>query len=428
MKRALSATAGLLLYAISCLSQDNDKQVSTPSFDVGSEVTTYPKVQWIKGDPITKFEKDKIYVVECWATWCGPCVAGIPHLNELAKKFAAKIIVIGQNVWEEDKSQVEKFVKEQNDGMSYRVAYSGGPGSDFANTWLKPAGVNGIPHAFVIQDNKVVWKTNPYNFSEAAFQMLVDRKFTIAAAMVKSPLEKIRHIDSLRMARKYDEASTLMEAYLKENPESEMGFYTKINLLADQGKDAEELAYLKELYVSHPKVGRQPYYYKLMNTGDYNTLLMITGAELERKPDDQMTIMMRYHSFVKLNNYKAAADLINKVTAASSDVQLLSFLASFHQGQPKKGTEAESAVLKAGRKALELEPDNYQAALAVADMLWSSDKNATRTVITKTAVALRKDPKKAKIAVVMDNISASLDKDVFPDYDQMNKWYQDVMK
>src|SRR4030095_15566093 len=29
----------------------------------------------------------KVVVLEFWATWCGPCVATIPHMNELADQF-----------------------------------------------------------------------------------------------------------------------------------------------------------------------------------------------------------------------------------------------------------------------------------------------------------------------------------------------------
>jgi thiol-disulfide isomerase/thioredoxin len=31
--------------------------------------------------------KGKVVVLEFWATWCGPCVAAISHLNELADQF-----------------------------------------------------------------------------------------------------------------------------------------------------------------------------------------------------------------------------------------------------------------------------------------------------------------------------------------------------
>lgn len=425
MRRTLLAITGLLLYATSCFSQDNDKQAGVTSFGVGSEVTTYPKVEWIKGDPVTKFEKDKIYVVECWATWCGPCVASIPHLNELAKKFAGRIVVVGQNVWEEEKPEVEKFVKEKNDGMSYRVAYSGGHDSDFANAWLKPAGVKGIPRAFVIQDNKVVWMTHPGDFSEAAFQMLVDRKFTIAAANAASPLKMIMHIDSLISANQYDQASTLLETYIKENPASDMGFYAKIRLLEKQGKNADALAYAKELSVSHPDAGKPLYYDMLLEAKDFNTLLMLTAADMEKKPNDIRTIFLRYKIFGAQDNYKAAADMVNKITAASSDIKLLSSLLML---DPGKSTEAEAAILKAGRKVLELEPGDFQSAITMAEMLWSSDKNDARAIIAKAAAALKKDPKQDKVALVMDNIKASLDKDIFPDGDQINKWYWDNMK
>src|SRR6266446_6561216 len=29
-------------------------------------------------------------VIEFWATWCGGCVDNIPHLNELAERFASR--------------------------------------------------------------------------------------------------------------------------------------------------------------------------------------------------------------------------------------------------------------------------------------------------------------------------------------------------
>ncbi|WP_339071054.1 TlpA disulfide reductase family protein [Chitinophaga sp. 212800008-4] len=430
MKRALSAASGLLLYATSCLSQDSNPKTNAPSFGVGSEVSNYPGVQWIKGAPVTKFEKDKIYVVECWATWCGPCVGNIPHLNDLAKKFAGKIVVVGQDVFEDDKAEVEKFVKEQGDGMSYRVAFGGGEDGDFNKKWLEPAGVRGIPHAFVIQDNKVVWTAHPAEFSEAAFQMLVDRKFTIAAAKAVSPLGEIGQIDSLIQMAKYDEAGTRIETFIKANPHADMGFYSKMTLLQKQGKNAEAIAFAKELSVSHPKVGKPMYYDALATAKDYNTLMALTGADLEKKPDDVSTIFTRYRIFVEQNDYKSAAAMINKATTASADVKTLSTLAMLNKYLPeaKKGTEAEAAMLKAGRKALNLKPGNLQLAMTVAEMLWDNDKNGAKTVIASTADAMKKDPKQAKLAGVAGNVKESLDKGVFPDMKQVREWYKDASK
>src|SRR5712691_10462103 len=34
--------------------------------------------------------KDSVVVIEFWATWCAPCVAAIPHFNELMEKFKDK--------------------------------------------------------------------------------------------------------------------------------------------------------------------------------------------------------------------------------------------------------------------------------------------------------------------------------------------------
>jgi len=151
--------------------------------DEGSAVVTYPAVEWIKGEPVTQFDKNKIYIVELWATWCGPCIKSMPHMKALADKFKDKgVILIAQDVMEKDIDKVKKFVSDQGDSYNFRVAYSGDEGSDFDKKWVKAAGIRSIPTTFIIQNNKVVWITLPTSVNEDIIQLLVDGKFTIDAA------------------------------------------------------------------------------------------------------------------------------------------------------------------------------------------------------------------------------------------------------
>jgi thiol-disulfide isomerase/thioredoxin len=54
---------------------------------LGHPAPPLPLTDW-HGTPVTDdARRGKIVVVDFWATWCGPCIANIPHNNELARKF-----------------------------------------------------------------------------------------------------------------------------------------------------------------------------------------------------------------------------------------------------------------------------------------------------------------------------------------------------
>jgi thiol-disulfide isomerase/thioredoxin len=77
---------------------------------------------FLKGEPITAFQKGQVYLIDFWATWCGPCRESIPHLTELQKKFGDKVRIVGVSVWEPREKDVEPFVREWGDRMGYTVA------------------------------------------------------------------------------------------------------------------------------------------------------------------------------------------------------------------------------------------------------------------------------------------------------------------
>ena len=159
------------LFPIVCLS------FSLPAFGLapGDAVTpdSLAKAEVVQGELPKSWKEGDLYILECWATWCGPCVAAIPHVDELYDKYSSKgLHVIGMNVWEDGKDKVVQFVEKKGDGMSYPVAYVG-KGGEFEETWLKAGGVRGIPHAFVVKNGKLLFSTHPASLKEEMIEGLL---------------------------------------------------------------------------------------------------------------------------------------------------------------------------------------------------------------------------------------------------------------
>jgi len=52
--------------------------------------------------------KNSLALIDCWATWCGPCLALAPTIEELAEEYAGKILIGKLNV-DENPSTAERF-------------------------------------------------------------------------------------------------------------------------------------------------------------------------------------------------------------------------------------------------------------------------------------------------------------------------------
>ena len=138
--------------------------LSAAGLKVGDPAPAARPATMLQGEAVKDFKKGEVYVFECWASWCGPCIAAIPHLNELHKQMGKKgVVITGVNVWESERDaasaqRAKDFLQAQGSKMSYRVALGG---KAFIKDWLEAAEVNGIPHAFVVAEGKIAWTGHP---------------------------------------------------------------------------------------------------------------------------------------------------------------------------------------------------------------------------------------------------------------------------
>jgi thiol-disulfide isomerase/thioredoxin len=150
--------------------------------NVGDAAPEFKVAETVKGDKIEKLDPKKTYVVEFWATWCGPCRTTIPHLTELSHKYKDKgVTFIGVDAFERDLTLVRPFLEEMGSKMDYTVVLDSVPEGKkpqdgaMAKGWMAAAEENGIPTAFVVKNGKVAWIGHPMTMDKALEEIVADK-------------------------------------------------------------------------------------------------------------------------------------------------------------------------------------------------------------------------------------------------------------
>jgi thiol-disulfide isomerase/thioredoxin len=229
--------------------------------------------RWLKGSPVTEFRKGHVYVIEFWATWCGPCKEGIPHLTGLQKKHGDKLTVVGLSVWEPRDRDVDPFVKAWDARMQYTVGVDKVVGADDADeekrsrqavekglmskAYLVDSGARdgGIPQAFIVDGGgRIAWMGDPTEMDEPLERVLAgtfDLAAATAAHRAKMDLEafarplRTRARDARRTGN-LEEALGHVEAILARGAITR-DQVQRFKLLVQMGRQPEAVAYYESL-------------------------------------------------------------------------------------------------------------------------------------------------------------------------------------
>ena len=113
---------------------------AAPNFKLEGMDGKSVSVEDLKGKPV---------VLDFWATWCPPCRASLPHLDELYKKEKGNGLVVYAVNLQEEKGDVADFVKETHLSVPILLDSAGKAAAQY--------GATSIPETVVIdRDGKVV--------------------------------------------------------------------------------------------------------------------------------------------------------------------------------------------------------------------------------------------------------------------------------
>jgi thiol-disulfide isomerase/thioredoxin len=181
MKRLLASfVAGLCLAAVPHM---NAADSAAPALETGDKRTAINSLHgkpapelslttWTNSKPLKLADlKGKIVVLDFWATWCGPCLAAVPHTNELQKKYADRGVVIIGVCAVNGGEKMADTVKAHK--IEYPVALDTGSQGDTLNAYH----ANSFPDYYIIdREGNLRWGDIANVDVEKAIELLLAEK------------------------------------------------------------------------------------------------------------------------------------------------------------------------------------------------------------------------------------------------------------
>ncbi len=297
------------------------------TFRIGEPAPEFRAGRWLNGEPVEGFKPGQIYVLEFWATWCGPCIAAMPHLSELARKHAGKVTMIGVNIQEKGDDlakidrQVDRFMAQGCKAMQYPVCRDT-PDKYLTQEWYERSGLAGIPATIVVDGKgRIAWLGNPVIGLDKALDQLLAGNFNYEASSADAAAkarrtqeltEVVTPVSQAVFAKDWTRAMALIEAAVARDPKY-AGFLTPFR-------------YMTLLHVNEDEAYAQ-------------TLAAVEGP---RKGRDLASIVAKEDGLSK-RMYELAARAVDGETDPSS-LQARATL-SYRLGEPAKAVELQKQLI-----------------------------------------------------------------------------------
>lgn len=325
----------LTLLAMCCVVGYGQEKADKPeiTLKVGDPAPKLAVTKWLKGDAVNSFAPGKVYVVEFWATWCGPCIASMPHISEIQAEYRDKgLTIIGLTSKDPNNSeqQVEEFMKNRGDIMGYNVAWCEDRATN--DSFMKAAGRNGIPCSFVVdKKGNVAFIGHPLILDEVlpkvidgswkgqadaeSTEKLLNETFKMLQQASQNPakgLEQFTEMEktSPRLISQFADMKLMLLLRNNKAEEAEQMFETLLAKFAKK-KDAMKLTAISRMW-SNPQ----------MNTEKRKMELSVKAAEAAQKlagDKDIGTLLASAAAYDATGNKAKAAEFADKAIDAAPE-------------------------------------------------------------------------------------------------------------
>lgn len=164
--------------------------------NTGGVGTPFPAIEvngWLGGKqgPTQQELAGKVYVVDAWAHWCGPCRAAVPHLIKSYEKYKDRgvqfIGVTNEGLDQQSLEMSQKYVE------LLKIPYPNGYG---AENMFDKLHVEGIPQLWVVDREGLIafheegWGGSTYSI-EQAIEKALDKPAPAPATAATTPADSV---------------------------------------------------------------------------------------------------------------------------------------------------------------------------------------------------------------------------------------------
>ena len=292
--------------------QKVELQLNENHLVIGEKVENIKITEFISNVPNNEDFDTKYLVIDFWATWCAPCLATVPHFNDLQKHFENNSEISFISLTDE----TPKIVKRILDRIEFKTIVA----TDQSKETLKKYKVNSLPTTIIIdKKNTVRWIGTPKELNKDIINNIInDQSWKPRSKIDKNSPQKNKHTGTSTALN--DLSNSKSNVYSFNIAYAEKSEPKLNNFSLPSGKYIDLNNDLKSIL---SKVTRKPLSEIIIpsNFKDKNYNLLYINTNLKKEKFD-MNLFLKQLQIIE-NKLLSALELKKKVEVQKTDVFVL---------------------------------------------------------------------------------------------------------